>query len=332
MFLRRILPPRRVAVVGGGEEAKDLTRAFVESDEYVLASVIAGTDEDLLVSELNCPVFHADYSELPALLTGERIELVAVAIPSVERSRLYRHLVECRYLGIEVQDVASCFELLTQRMPVRYLEDGWVAFSSRFVGWDRDFEEKSKRLFDLSAACICLLLGAPLMLLVAAAVLVTSRGPVLFRQERVGKRGTAFTLLKFRSMCLNAEENGAVWATEGDGRVTVIGRFLRRSHLDELPQLWNILRGEMSLVGPRPERPEFVQELRAVVPYYDLRHVVKPGVTGWAQISYPYGASVQDAETKLEYDLYYVRHKSLLWDLRIILRTITVSLIGRGSR
>jgi lipopolysaccharide/colanic/teichoic acid biosynthesis glycosyltransferase len=148
----------------------------------------------------------------------------------------------------------------------------------------------------------------------------------------VGLAGRPFTLYKFRSMRADAEKDGAVWAEERDPRVTPVGAFLRSSHLDELPQLINVIRGEMSLVGPRPERPEFVAELRKVIPHYHLRTLVKPGVTGWAQISYPYGSSLDDARAKLEYDLYYIRHKSVLWDLRIILRTLTVSILGRGSR
>jgi exopolysaccharide biosynthesis polyprenyl glycosylphosphotransferase len=331
-FLRRRLPPRRVSIVGDGEAARDLIAAFDDRDEYSLASVIVSGEDNSLAAELKCRLVQAEYEELPAVLARDAVDLVAVAIPEEDRARLFHNLVECRYFGIEVQDVATCIELLTQRLPVRYLEDGWVAFSSRFMGWGRDFEEKLKRLADLLAACIGLLMAGPLMLLVAVAVRMTSSGPVLFRQERVGRGGETYTLLKFRSMREDSEGNGAVWATVDDARATTLGALLRRSHLDELPQLWNVLRGEMSLVGPRPERPEFVQLLRKAIPYYDLRHVVKPGITGWAQVSYPYGASVQDAEAKLEFDLYYIRHKSLLWDARIMLQTITVSILGRGSR
>lgn len=200
------------------------------------------------------------------------------------------------------------------------------------MGWGHDFDEKAERFLDVVIALLGLALTLPLIGLLVLAIRMTSRGPAIFKQVRVGRGGMTYTLYKLRSMHVNAEEGGAAWAVRDDPRATWLGSLLRRSHLDELPQLWNVLRGEMSMVGPRPERPEFVAQLRTKIPYYDLRHIVKPGVTGWAQIRHPYGASVADAEQKLEYDLYYIRHRNLLWDLRIILRTITVSVLGRGSR
>ena len=162
----------------------------------------------------------------------------------------------------------------------------------------------------------------PLLILTAIAVRLTSSGPALFRQERTGRYGESFTIYKFRSMRTDAEKNGAQWASKKDARVTSIGGFLRKSRIDELPQLWNIIKGDMSLVGPRPERPVFNEQLVEQLPYYDLRHLVRPGVTGWAQVKYPYGASVEDAKHKLEYDIYYVRHGSLMFDVRIIVRTL----------
>ena len=331
--LRRRLTPERVAVVGSGDAAKELIEAFAGTESHELAMIVASNgDGEVIVSDDRGPASHAQLVDLPTIVADAGVKLVAVALPSIHREALYRQLLSLRYLGIEVQDMASCFEMLSERLPVRYLEDEWVAFSSRFLGWDHGFEDKLKRLLDVSLATLGLVVFAPLMLLIAVAIRLTSRGPAVFAQKRVGVMGESYTIYKFRSMRQGAEENGAVWAEEGDPRVTAVGSLLRKVHLDELPQLWNVLRGDMSVVGPRPERPVFVDELRRRIPYYDLRHVVKPGLTGWAQVRFPYAASVDDSLAKLEYDLYYIRHKNLLWDLRIILRTLTVSFTRRGSR
>lgn len=331
-LVRVRLKPRRIAVVGGGDAARELVEAFVENPSYDLAVIVANREGEFLGASENVPIVHEPMSHLPRFLMEHQVDMVAVAVPGQDREALYEQLVACRYHDIEVQDMVACFEMLRYRLPVRYLEDDWVAFSSRFLGWGHDFEQKAKRLVDFSIAVVGVVLTGPVMGLVAAAIRLTSPGPALFRQARVGKGGRLYTLYKFRSMRVDAEANGAVWAQQNDPRATRLGAFLRKSHLDELPQFFNVLNGDMSLVGPRPERPEFVAELREKIPYYDLRHIVRPGVTGWAQVSYPYGASVEDALAKLEYDLYYIRHKDILWDLRIILRTLTVSLLGRGSR
>ena len=312
--LRARLEPLRVAVIGTGSRADALARDIAESVGFGLVTRADCHDEDV------------------RKLIDDGVQLVSVVASAGERAKAFDCLVELRYAGVVVEDYATTYERIHQRLPVEVLEPGWVAFQSRFEGWDHDFEAKAKRLLDVSiAALVVVVMGFP-MLFIAAAIRMTSPGPALYRQTRVGRFGEPYTLVKFRSMRADAEADGAVWAAEADPRTTLFGAFLRRSHLDELPQIWNVIRGDMSLVGPRPERPEFVRELASEIPYYHLRHVVKPGVTGWAQVRYPYGASVEDARRKLEYDLYYIRHKSLLWDLRIILRTLTVSVLGRGSR
>jgi exopolysaccharide biosynthesis polyprenyl glycosylphosphotransferase len=201
------------------------------------------------------------------------------------------------------------------------------------VGSNVGFRSRAKRLVDTLVASIGLVVSAPLMLLVGLAVRLGSPGPALYRQRRVGQHSTGFDMLKFRTMVESAEPAGeAVWADAKDARVTPVGRVLRLTRLDELPQLWNVLKGEMSMVGPRPERPEFVDALRQAIPHYDLRHMVKPGITGWAQVMHSYAASIQESARKLEYDLYYVRNQSLLLDMKILLRTGWVVLIGRGAR
>jgi len=191
--------------------------------------------------------------------------------------------------------------------------------------------QKVKRLIDFAVSAILLLGTMPVMALSALAIRLDSPGPVFFKQERVGKNGLVFVLWKFRSMRQNAEENGAVWAEKVDPRVTRVGKWIRLLRIDEIPQLYNVFRGEMSLIGPRPERPEFIQELEKQIPYYGIRHSVRPGITGWAQVNYRYGASVEDA-LHMEYDLYYIKNRSLLLDFKIILKTIGVVLFGQGAR
>ncbi|RLA04066.1 MAG: hypothetical protein DRQ54_09990 [Gammaproteobacteria bacterium] len=198
-------------------------------------------------------------------------------------------------------------------------------------------QERSKglaRSFDLVVAAMALLATLPVMVLAAIAILVESKGkgPVFYFQTRVGCDGHTFSVIKFRSMRTDAEKNGAQWASDNDPRVTVVGAFLRKTRIDELPQFINVLRGEMSVVGPRPERPEFVSELSESIPHYDVRHMVKPGITGWAQVHYPYGASAQDSRNKLEYDLFYLQHSNLLLDLLVTLKTVRVCLLGVGAR
>lgn len=317
-MVRSRLSRLRIVVIGDGEASTALLRELREHPEYELAAVL---DHD------------CDSGELGRTVTEGAPDVIAVATTREKSQGLLEHLVECRYAGVRVLDTPGSFEALAQRLPIRHLDPAWVAFSSRFEGTVSSPDAKLKRLVDIGAALTGLLLFAPVMLLIAGVILSTSGRPLLYRQERVGRYGRSFQIVKFRTMRPDAEALGhAKWAGEEDRRVTRVGRFLRRSHLDELPQLWNILRGDMALVGPRPERPEFVTRLRGVIPYYDLRHMAKPGLTGWAQIRYPYGASVGDAARKLEYDLYYLRHRNVLWDLRIVLRTIMVALGGTGSR
>jgi exopolysaccharide biosynthesis polyprenyl glycosylphosphotransferase len=190
----------------------------------------------------------------------------------------------------------------------------------------------AKRAIDVLLASIGLLIGWPLMILTAVAVRLDSEGPVLYAQRRVGEHGVPFTLFKFRSMYADAEQGVPLWARDGDERVTRVGRVIRVTRLDELPQLWNVLRGDMSFVGPRPERPFFVEQLAEAIPYYRQRHAVKPGITGWAQVKYQYGSSIEDAREKLQYDLYYIKHLSVVFDITIVFDTVKVIVLGRGAK
>ena len=239
-------------------------------------------------------------------------------------------LLEMRLDGVQFAHLASVYEEYTGRIAIENLRPSWLIFSS---GFDKTRTLMiAKRLIDITAAAAGVVLSLPLQLLIVIAVKITSPGPVLYWQQRVGRDGRIFTMCKFRSMRHHAEANtGAVWARVGDDRVTAVGRFLRRTRLDELPQLWNILMGDMSLVGPRPERPEFVAGLTRDIPFYGQRHVVKPGLSGWAQVRYTYTASVEDAMKKLQYDLFNIKHMSVWFDLYIIFSTVKIVLLRRGS-
>ena len=233
-----------------------------------------------------------------------------------------QHLMQIRLSGTPIVGLADFYEQYLLKIPVHQLKDSWFVFSGGFSLIHHDIALKVKRLADILLAAFGLLLFLPVMIVVALVVAATSKGPVLYIQERHGQYRKVFRLRKFRTMINDAESNGAQWSEPGDPRVTPVGRFLRASRLDELPQLWNVLVGDMSFIGPRPERPDFVNDLEQKIPYYELRHLVKPGITGWAQVMYPYGRSVEDALRKLEYDLYYIKNYSLTLDVYILLRTV----------
>ena len=259
-----------------------------------------------------------------------RPDLVLVALAEMRRALPAEELLECRLRGINVEEWPTFYEKQTGKILVANLRPSWLIFSDGFV--KTETTRMVKRAMDIGLALIGLALSLPVMALVAVAVKLDSKGPILFRQKRVGERGRIFVLNKFRSMSVDAERHGPVWAAAHDPRVTRTGRWLRQTRLDELPQFWNVLVGDMSFVGPRPERPEFVGTLQREIPFYMGRHSVKPGITGWAQVRHRYAASVEDSMEKLQYDLYYIKNLSPLLDLVILLSTLQVVLFARGSR
>ena len=269
---------------------------------------------------------------LSDLVLDHEVDEIVIA-PDDRRLRLpVDEILDCKMSGTMVLDLLSFFEKETSRIKLDVLQPSWIFFSDGFhLG---GLAQYSKRVLDLTVASIIFLITWPLMLLVALAILIESggRGPVLFHQVRVGLNGKEFRVHKFRSMRTDAEADGvARWATKNDTRITRVGAIIRKTRLDELPQVFNVLLGEMSLVGPRPERPEFVEQLGKEIPFYNERHRVKPGLTGWAQLSYPYGATIEDARNKLEFDLYYVKNASAFLDLIILLETVEVVLWGKGA-
>lgn len=331
--LVRSMPDREpVLVLGAGRAGQEISSLL--EGERSLYRVVGYLDDDPAAqgATLGSARVLSRTDQLEAFAGSLRVRTAVLAIPKQRSPELVARLIRARLEGIRIIDMAALFEQLTGRVPVEYLDDDWLLVSDGFRLLSGEFVQKMKRLLDVGAALALLLVTAPLVILAAAAIRAESRGPVIFQQERVGMSGRIFRIWKFRSMRLDAEENGALWAEVNDPRVTRVGRVLRRFRIDELPQLLNVLWGDMSLVGPRPERPEFVRKLTQQIPYYSVRLAVPPGLTGWAQINYPYGASVEDAQRKLEYDLFYIKNMSLLLDLKILLRTIGVVLFLEGSR
>ena len=239
-------------------------------------------------------------------------------------------LVNYRLQGVPIYQLPEAYEQIWYKIPPNLVNDNWFVFTKGFKLNSSQFHQNCKRVVDIVAASVLLAVLSPLMVLAAIAVKLNSPGPLLYSQVRSGYNGETLRVYKFRSMYQDAEQLGAQWAMEHDPRVTPVGRWLRATRIDELPQLWNVLNGEMSLIGPRPERPEFDIKLAEVIPYYKMRYSIKPGITGWAQVMYPYGASVDDARQKLSYDLYYIKHYSFALDLVIALKTIRVVLLGKG--
>jgi sugar transferase (PEP-CTERM system associated) len=327
-----VLFPRRILVVGTGRPALEVSRV-VESlpseNTHVVGFVAVPVADVVAVPRDRIAPANLSIHELVSRLGVDEI-IVAVreqrggVLPVAE-------LLECRALGVRVSDLPAFFERVRGEVPIEALKASWLIYGDGFrQGRAR---RAVKRFFDVVLSALILIVAAPVMVLTAFAILLESGGPVIYRQERVGRGGRLFVLLKFRSMRHDAEPDGQPrWADERDGRVTAVGRFIRKMRIDELPQLVNVLRGEMSLVGPRPERPSFVEDLSEQIPFYELRHTVKPGVTGWAQIRAAYGASVEDAKRKLQFDLYYVKNHSLFLDLLIVIETIRVVLFAKGAR
>jgi sugar transferase (PEP-CTERM system associated) len=269
--------------------------------------------------------------QLQEIVAVNHASTIVVALTERRGTLPMQAIMDCKLRGVRVEDWPGFYEKLTGKIVVQNLRPSWLIFSDGFTR--TRFTRLVKRVFDLVLSILFLAVGWPVFLFVAIAIKLDTPGPVLLRQERVGERGRTFTLLKFRTMVENAETlTGPVWATEKDPRITRVGRWLRKIRLDEFPQILNVIKGEMSFIGPRPERPHFVTQLQGKIPYYAQRHTIKPGITGWAQVRYSYGATFEDAEEKLQYDLYYVKNMSLFLDMLILLYSIQVVLFGKGAR
>ena len=320
----------RILVVGTGETARKVTRQILEQREFAYR-VIGFIDDDpsRIGERIVNPGIVGTPADIARLITEHKIDRIIVGLPDRRGKLPVDELLSAKLRGVRVEDVTTTYERVTGKILIDDLRPSWLIFSdgfhvSRLTRW-------TKRAIDLTLSLILAIVAAPFMLLTAIAVAIESGFPVLYCQERMGEGGRTFTLCKFRSMRKDAENGKPIWATHGDDRVTRVGRFIRTTRLDELPQIWNIVRGDMSFVGPRPERPFFVAELAKEIPFYLQRHAVKPGLTGWAQVKYRYGSSVEDAMEKLRYDLYYIKHLSVFFDLTIVFDTVKVVLFGKGA-
>lgn len=321
----------RVLIVGSDQKAIDIAKETL-ARKHLGYRVVGFLDDDPAlqgVSILN-PRVIGTTQQACELARLHGVTRVIVATNDFRGKVSMDSLLACKTSGIRVQLAPGYYEELTGKIMIDGLRKSWLIFSDGFVVSRAVLF--AKRLLDLTVASVGLLLATPVMLLVALAVRLDSPGPILFRQERLGRGKKPFTLWKFRSMHTDAEKNGAVWAVQGDPRVTRVGRFIRKTRLDELPQLWNVLVGDMSLVGPRPEREKFVRQLMEVCPWYEQRLVVRPGLTGWAQIKAPYASSFEESIEKLQFDLYYIKNLSIFLDLSILLSTARIVLLGRGAR
>lgn len=323
----------RVLILGSGDQAIELARATLErraSGFHIVGFV--DNKPALIGKSLINPKVIGLTADIEGLVEQYQVDRIVVAVADRRGMFPTEELLNLSLSGrVAVEESARYYERLTGKIASEMLRPSWLIFSrgNRFS----DFEHHVRRVLNAGFAAVGFVLSMPIMLLTALAVKLDSRGPVFYVQERVGKNGRTFKIFKFRSMRVGAEaKTGPVWAEEDDPRVTRVGRVIRKLRFDELPQFVNVIRGDMNFVGPRPERPMFVEQLGEIVPYYSQRHVVKPGLTGWAQIKYPYGASVEDSIEKLRYDLYYIKNQSLLLDAIIVFETIKIVMFGRGGR
>ena len=322
---------RRILIYGTGSRAAKISALRRRADRRGFQ--IVGRVPELSHDHDGAPAENVSGPSLSTLALETGAEEIVIAVDDRRGTLPIRELLDRRLRGVEVIDLVEFLERETGKIPVELVTPGWLIFSEGFR--QSKVRQFAKRLRDIAISGVALVVSLPLLIAVGVAIKLEDgwRAPVFYRQERVGYLGTVFSLLKFRSMIVDAEPGGhAVWASENDDRITRVGRLIRKFRLDELPQVLNVLAGQMSIVGPRPERPEFVDELSEAIPFYVERHTVKPGITGWAQLRYVYGASEEAALEKLKYDLYYVKNHSLFLDLVIILQTAEVILWGKGAR
>lgn len=323
----KLTHPLRILLVGADRTGK--VRQLL-AEGLPKASIVGYVGEP--VADAECGP-HLGASFMVLGVAREKQATMILLLPDAPLDDDIAHeLLEAKLHGAMVVDIRSFYEHVVQRLPLSQINDEWLLSTEGFSLNTRGSLRRLKRASDVFISLVLLILTSPIMLVSALIIRLGSPGPVIYKQDRVGLHEREFTVYKFRSMRQDAEKNGAVWASVNDARVTRFGRFIRKVRIDELPQLINVLKGDMSFIGPRPERMAFVRELKKTIPYYGLRHTVKPGLTGWAQVCYPYGATEEDARRKLEYDLYYIKNMSLLLDIHIIFKTVGVVLFPKGAR
>ena len=329
--VRLPLPRKRVLILGTGRLAKELCQVLISRQGHAFEVVgFLDRDPSRVGERLVNPGVVGAFDQLFEVVERYKVHTIAVCLEDRRAGLPVETLLDFKAMGLDVVDGHQLYEEESGRLSIDLIKPSALIFSTGFRR--RAFVIGIKRLMDLGLSAAGLAVLAPLFALVALLIKFDSPGPVFYRQTRLGLRGQPYVMWKFRSMRHEAEKEGAQWAAPDDPRNTRVGRWLRKWRIDELPQLINVVRGEMSLVGPRPERPVFVQSLRDLIPYYDLRHTVRPGITGWAQIRFRYGASAEEAHIKLQHDLYYVKNLSIALDFRILTETVQVVLFGKGAR
>ena len=314
-----IVEKQRIVFVGENDYTADLLESIKKDGQYRLIEFLRNVD----VKKLRKEVLNTYEVKKPGIIVDFTENLLL-------DPKLVDKLLQYKLTGLQYYNYLEFYETYENKLPVSHLSPKWFLQNTGFEIYHNNFNLKTKRLLDLIFALLIGAMTAPLMLISALIVKLESKGPIFFIQERIGEGNRKFNIVKFRSMTTDAEKDGPKWASKNDSRVTRWGKIMRATRIDELPQLWNVLRGEMSFVGPRPEREFFIQQLEKEIPYYNLRHTVKPGLTGWAQVMYPYGASVEDAYRKLQYDLYYIKHHDILFDMKVLLKTVTIVIFGKG--
>ncbi len=337
-FLKNGFFSERIAILGVSDLAKSILQEIRQQLDcgFLVPLIVAKPEEAYRAKQELLPLVRhpakveEDIAHLYDLCREYKIKKIVVCLEERRGALPVKELLECRMKGIDVVEGETFYEHLAGKIIVEKIRPSWLIFHGGFAKPRHTL--LFKRLIGVFFASLGLFLSLPLIVLVAILIKLDSPGPVLFVQERVGKDGKVFKLYKFRSMRTDAEKDKPKWAGKNDPRVTRVGRIIRKLRIDEIPQMWNVLKGDMSFVGPRPERPYFVERLRQKIPFYDQRHTVQPGITGWAQICYPYGASDEDALEKLKYDLYYIKYMSTMFDLYIIFKTVKIILFGEGAR
>ena len=331
LYLGARTPHTNLLVLGTGNLAREAVKEILAHPELGI-KVIGFVDDNpqlVGVSIVN-PKVVGVYQDLPKLVANHRVDRIVVGLQDRRGKLPIKELLDFKTRGIAIEDATTFYERVAGKIPIENLKPSWMVFNTGFGVTKRALLEK--RILSLLVSFAALILFSPILLLLMILIKLDSKGPIFYRQERVGQDGKTFMLVKFRSMREDAEDGtGPVWSNENDGRVTRIGRIMRRTRLDELPQFYNVLRGDMSLVGPRPERPHFVQQLAESIPFYPMRHIVKPGITGWAQINYGYASTLDHTVEKLQYDLFYIKNMSWVLDSLIMLETIKTVLVKKGS-
>ena len=322
----------RILIVGSGNLAVEVAREVLDRPDagYRIVGFV-GNDAELLGNSLINPRVIGLTEQLDQIVKRENIDRIVVAMGERRGQLPTNKLLQLSLTGeVNIEEGASFYERITGRVSLNMLRPSWLIFTGR--GRQKKLAGVSRSVVHWLVALMGAILSLPIVIVTAILIKLESRGPIFYKQERVGKNGRTFVLAKFRSMRVDAEQDGPVWASKKDSRTTRVGRVIRKIRVDEIPQFWNILKGEMSFVGPRPERPHFVAQLAEEIPFYEQRHLIAPGLTGWAQIKYPYGASIDDAREKLQYDLFYIKNHSLLLDAIIMFETIKIILFGRGAQ